>query len=133
MIKQNKAMTIGGWVITALIAVMLTFSASAKLRGVPEVVEPWEHFGYPMDVLIPIGITEIACVIVFLIPQTAVLGAVLLTGYLGGAVATHVRIHDTLGNSAGPVIGGVLVWLALVLRDPRVRDLLPIRRSMPNP
>jgi hypothetical protein len=74
-----------------------------------------------------IGILELSCVILYAIPQTAILGAVLLTGYLGGAIATHVRVHD---NFISPAIGGILVWLGVYLRDPRVRALLPIRRSM---
>jgi Mn2+/Fe2+ NRAMP family transporter len=72
-----------------------------------------------------IGILEIACTVIYVIPRTSVLGAILLTGYLGGATATHVRIGDP--SFFGPVIFGVLVWLGLWLRDARLRALLPLR------
>lgn len=127
MNTQKTWMTWTGRVMTGLIALMLVFSATMKFMKPPDLVEQFvDKLGYPADLIIAIGITEIACVILYIIPQTAILGAVLLTGYLGGAVATHVRIHD---NFAGPAIGGVLVWLAVFLRDPQVRALLPLRRA----
>lgn len=131
MKTQSKAMTWAGRILTALIAVMLTFSAVMKFQRPPELTEQFVNkLGYPEDLLLTIGILEISCLVVYLIPPTAVLGAVLLTGYLGGAVATHVRIHD---NFWSPVIGGVLVWLALWLREPRVRALLPFRGGCCRP
>jgi hypothetical protein len=127
MPANNIVLTWTGRVITALIALMMTFSAAAKLMNRPEVADQLVgKFGYPADVTLALGFVEIACVILYLIPQTAILGAVLLTGYLGGAIATHVRVHD---NFVPPAIGGVLVWLAVFLRDPRVRALLPIRQA----
>ena len=127
MAANNKVLTWVGRVITGLVGLMLVFSATMKFRNPPEVAEQFVgKLGYPEDLILAIGGVEICCVILYLIPQTAILGAVLLTGYLGGAVATHVRIHD---NFAGAAIGGVLVWLGLYLRDPRIRALLPIRRA----
>jgi len=127
MTAQNKALSWSGRILTGLICAMLTMSASMKLMNRPEVAEQLVgKFGYPEDVGFIIGIVELSCVVVYLIPQTAILGAVLLTGYLGGAIATHVRVSD---NFLGPAIGGVLVWLAVYLRDPRVRALLPLRKS----
>lgn len=124
MLKQNKIMTWAGWGLTLLVSAALTFSAVMKFQQPPEMIKEVEgKLGVPQDVLLGIGFTELACVLVFLFPRTAMLGAVLLTGYLGGAVATHVRVHD---NILSPVIVGVLVWLALFLRDARVRALLPI-------
>ena len=124
---QPKAMTWTGWVITVLIALLMTFSGTLKVLNPPDLAELFTgKFGYPGDVTLYIGIVEISCVVLYLIPQTAILGAVLLTGYLGGAIATHVRIHDSF---LGPAMIGVFVWLGLFLRDPRVRALLPIRRS----
>jgi uncharacterized membrane protein YphA (DoxX/SURF4 family) len=129
MATNSKAMTWAGRVITGLVSLLLIFSATMKFKNPPEVTEQFVgKLGYPADLIFAIGIIEVSCVVLYLIPQTAILGAVLLTGYLGGAVATHVRIHD---NFAGPVIGGVLVWLGVYLRDPRVRALLPIRRALP--
>ena len=122
--KQNKIMTIIGWVFTILVVVGLGFSASMKLSPPDWFWKDWvEKFGYVKELAFPIGITEITCALLFLIPQTRVLGAILLTGYLGGATATHVRASDPF---FGPVIGGVLVWLALYFRDPRIRSLAPI-------
>jgi hypothetical protein len=125
---KSKTLTWVGRVITGLIAVMMVASAIMKLMNRPDVAEQLVgKFGYPAEVTLILGIVEISCVILYVIPQTAVLGAVLLTGYLGGAIATHVRVQD---NFVGPVIGGILVWLAVYFRDPRVRALLPIRQPM---
>jgi hypothetical protein len=123
---QSKAMTWTGWGISVLIGLLMAASGTAKLVNPPSLAKQFtETFGYPGDVTLYIGIAEISCVVLYLIPQTAILGAVLLTGYLGGAIATHVRIHD---NFLAPAIIGVFVWLGVFLRDPRVRALLPIRR-----
>lgn len=125
--KQSKAMSIAGWMLTALLVLGLGFSASMKFSQPDMFWKEWvDKFSYPKELAFPIGITEVVCAILFVIPQTRVLGAVLLTGYLGGAIATHVRVKDPF---YGPVIGGVLVWLAIFLRDPRVRALLPITTS----
>jgi DoxX-like family len=126
---QPKAMTWTGWVITVLIVLMMTASGTMKILNPPQLAEQFTgKFGYPGDVTLYLGIVEISCVVVYLIPPTAILGAILLTGYLGGAIATHVRIHDDFSIVA-PAVIGVFVWLAVFLRDSRVRALLPIRRS----
>lgn len=132
MAAQNKLMTWSGRALSGLVGLMLVFSASMKLKNAPEVAEQLVgKFGYPQDVIVTLGVVEIGCVIVYLIPQTAVLGAILLTGYLGGATATHVRISDPF---ISPVIGGILVWLAIFLRDPRIRALVPWRSTrLPPP
>jgi hypothetical protein len=128
MVAQNKAMTRAGWVISGLIGLLMVFSATMKLTNAPGLAEQMVgRFGYPKDLILVIGIAEVCCVLLYLIPRTAVLGAVLLTGYLGGAIATHVRIHD---NFLGAAIIGVFVWLGIYLRDPRVRALLPLRGPM---
>lgn len=128
MASQNKALTWTGRMMTGLVGLMMVFSATVKFMNPPDLSEQFVgKLGYPADLILVIGAVEICCAVLYLIPQTAILGAVLLTGYLGGAIATHVRIHD---NFAGAAIGGILVWLGLFLRDPRVRILLPIRRPM---
>jgi hypothetical protein len=96
----------------------------AKPAGV---VTEFARLGYPENVILGIGILEIACTVVYIIPRVSVLGAILLTGYLGGAVATHVRIGDPIFNVLGPVIFGALLWGGLYLRDQRLRALLPLR------
>jgi hypothetical protein len=126
---QPKAMTWTGWVITVLIVLMMTVSETMKILNPPQLAEQFTgKFGYPGDMTLYLGIVEISCVVLYLIPPTAILGAILLTGYLGGAIATHVRIHDDF-SIIPPAVIGVFVWLAVFLRDPRVRALLPVRRS----
>jgi DoxX-like family len=126
--KQGKAMRWTGWIITVLIVLLMTASGAGKLANPPTLAKQMtETFGYPDDVTLYIGIVELCCAVLYLNSQTTILGAVLLTGYLGGAIATHVRIHD---NFLAPAIIGVFVWLGIFLRDPRVRALLPIRRSV---
>jgi uncharacterized membrane protein YphA (DoxX/SURF4 family) len=116
-----------GWIVTALVGALFLFSATMKFVNPPEMQKNWsEQFGYPDNTRLPIAIVEIVCVVLFLVPRTAVLGAVLLTGYLGGAIATHVRVND---NFIPGVVFGVLVWLALFLRDARIRALLPFRTA----
>jgi hypothetical protein len=133
MLKQNKYLTISGWILTVLLAAALIGGSAlmGKLLPTtnPKIIEGTAKLGLPKDVIVKIGIVEIACAVLFLIPQTAMLGAILLTGYLGGAVATHVRIGDGPGEFAAPIIIAVLVWLALFLRDPRIRALLPFRSN----
>jgi uncharacterized membrane protein YphA (DoxX/SURF4 family) len=125
---QGKVMTVVGWVITVLVSLMMVMSGSMKLMNPPSLAEQFVgKFGYPGDVTLILGLVELSCVALYLIPPTTILGAILLTGYLGGAVATHVRIHDSF---IAPVIVGVFAWLGLYCRDPRVRALLPIRRLM---
>jgi hypothetical protein len=124
--KPGRAAFVIGWIITGLIILwmgVLGVVIFATNRAMME--EGMAKYGYPSNVGVPIFIVEIICVILYAIPRTAVLGAILLTGYLGGAVATHVHAAEWWFM---PVVFGVLVWLGLYLRDPRVRELTPIRR-----
>jgi hypothetical protein len=106
---------------------MMVLSAVMKLLRPPQVVEAFvKQFGYSDSSLVPIGVLELACAVVYLIPRTAVLGAVLVTTFLGGAVATHVRIGDP--SFIGPTVLGILAWLGLYLREPRLHELLPLRK-----
>lgn len=117
-------MVLVGWVFSILPSLGLTVSAISKFAQPPEMMKELEKMGWQGNQMQSIGVVEIVCLIVYLIPQTAVLGAILLTGYLGGAIATHVRISD---GFAPPVIMGVLLWVGLFLRDARLRKLLPFR------
>ena len=114
-----------GRIVSALPVLGLIMSAWFKFSKAPEAVEGMGKFGWSEDMLLTLGIIEVACTIIYLVPQTAVLGAILLTGYLGGATATHVRIEDPF---MPPLIMGVLVWLGIYLRDARLRELIPLRR-----
>lgn len=117
-----------GRIVTWLPALFLLVDGLAKLFKPRQVVEGTVKLGYSESVIIPLGIILIACTVLYLIPRTAVLGAILLTGYLGGAVATHVsRLGDGWFGVVFAVTFGVLLWLGLYLRDARIRDLLPLR------
>ncbi len=113
-----------GRVISGLLVLMLLFSGIGKLFKPVQVVDEFTRLGYPGNVILGIGIAEIACAILYAIPRTAVLGAILLTGYLGGATATHVRVGDPYFM---PIIIGALVWVGLFLRDDRLRSFLPLK------
>lgn len=115
-----------GRVVSWLIAAFLLLDGVAKLFKPAPVVEGTVKLGYSESVIIPLGIVLVVCTVLYLIPRTAVLGAILLTGYLGGAVATHVRAGDGAFGIIFAVVFGVLVWLGLYLRDHRLRALLPM-------
>jgi uncharacterized membrane protein YphA (DoxX/SURF4 family) len=121
---SHKKLRIAGWVLGVLPCLMLCFSAFMKFAKPPQAVEGLAKFGFEAGILTPLGVVELVCTVLYLVPRTAVLGAVLLTGYLGGATATHVRVSDPFWI---PILLGVLLWLGLYLRDPRVRALLPMR------
>jgi hypothetical protein len=95
-----------------------------KFVPAEETAKGFEHLGWPYSYAVGLGILELACVVLYAIPQTAVLGAVLLTGYLGGAIATHVRIAEGV---VPHIIFGLIIWGGLYLRDARLRPLLPLR------
>lgn len=113
-----------GRIISALPVLMLLFSGIIKLMKPAVVVEEFFRLGYPENLIVGIGILELFCTVVYVIPRSSILGAILLTGYLGGATATHVRIGDPF---FAPIILGVLIWGGLFLRDDRLRALIPLR------
>ena len=117
-----------GLVVSALPALFLLVDAAMKLVKPAVVVEATVKLGYSESVIVPIGIVLLVSTVLYLVPQTSVLGAILLTGYLGGAVATHVRAGEGLFSIIFPVIFGVLIWLGLYLRYDRLRTLIPLRR-----
>jgi len=120
----SKKLYWAGWVLSALPSALLIFSGAMKLTQSEQVTEGFTHLGYDPKIALGLGIVELACTIIYLIPQTAVLGAILLTGYLGGATATHLRIGEPYIMT---VIVGMVLWGGLYLRDPRIRALLPFR------
>lgn len=117
-----------GWIASAIPVLMLLMSAVMKFLQPPAVVEGFATLGWPVSSALALGILELACTLVYLLPRTSVLGAILLTGYLGGAVATHVRLGDP--SFLSPVVLGVLVWGGVYLRDRRIRVLIPLQRSI---
>jgi DoxX-like family len=115
-----------GRVLSALPVLMMVMSAVMKFMKPAPVIETFvTRLGFPENTLLPIGVLELVCVTLYAIPQTAVLGAVLVTGYLGGAITSHVRVGDPF---VPPLVLGVLAWVGLYLRDERLSALLPLRK-----
>jgi hypothetical protein len=115
-----------GWVLTLLPALLAALSGVMKISHTAQVLEGFQHFGYPESALTPIGGLEVLVAVLAVVPRTTVLGALLFTAYFGGAVATHVRIGEPMW--IGPVLLCVVLWAGLWLREPRLRTLLPMRR-----
>jgi hypothetical protein len=125
-----KKMHWAGRVMTAIPVLFLAFDAVIKLMQITPVVESFTALGYPASLALGIGTLELVCLLVYVTPFTSTLGAILLTGYLGGGVATHVRMGDPLlSHSLFPVYVGVLIWGGLFLRDERLRALIPVRKT----
>ena len=115
-----------GRVVSVLGAFPFVPSAAMKLLQHPEVVKGMTHLQVPESMILPLGILELLCVVVYAVPQTAMLGAILLTGFLGGAILAHLRIGEPVYLH---VVLGVFLWLGLFLREPRLRKLLPLRQT----
>ena len=124
--RTPQKMLWAGYVMSVLPALLLCISAFMKFTRAPPVIEGFVKFGYPESVLLGIGIVEVLCTILYSIPRTAVLGAILLAGYLGGATFTHVRVGDPYFAT---IIAGILVWGGLFLRNEHVRTLIPLRQE----
>ncbi len=118
-----------GRVISALAVLFLLWDSVMKLIGPEVVVESFARLGYPEGIALGIGILQLVCLAFYVVPRTSVLGAILLTGFLGGAVATHVRVGDPLfSHVLFPTYIGVALWAGLYLRDERLGALIPLRR-----
>ena len=127
-VNASNARLWGGRIASGIPVLFLLVDGAMKLVKPTVVVETTMQLGYPEGVIVPLGLVLLASTILYLVPRTAVLGAILVTGYLGGAVATHVRVGNGAFEVLFPVIVGALVWAGLVLRNPRVADLLPLER-----
>jgi len=113
-----------GRTISVLASLVFLMSAVMKLVGGPALQQGMAHLGIPLSLTVGLAILEMSCVVVYLIPTTAVLGAILLTGYIGGAICAHLRVGDPF---LVQIALGVLVWLGLYLRENRLKGLLPLR------
>ena len=121
-----------GRIMSGLVALFLLFDSIIKVMKLALAVEGTTQLGYSKSVVVGIGVVELVCLIVYLIPQTSIFGAILLTGYLGGAIATHVRVDDPLAtHTLFPIYVAVLVWGGLFCRSRRLRVLIPVQRSEP--
>lgn len=129
-IPQSKAITRAGWALSGLSILFLLFDAITKLGLERHVIAATTQLEFPLGAIQPIGLVLLVCTILYIIPRTAVLGAILLTGFLGGAVASKVRIMDPLfASTLFPVYFGLFVWGGLYLRNARLRALLSLRRQ----
>lgn len=119
-----------GRCLSALTALFLVLDAIMKFIQPAPVVEGFRHLGLPLELSTPIGVILLVCTMFYVIPRTAVLGAALLTGYLGGAVVTNLRVGEPLFTYVlPPVYFGAVLWIGLGLRDPRVRALIGARET----
>ena len=125
--NRERMTTIAGWVLTLGVTGFMLRDVSYDLWQVKLAVEANAAIGIPADAVLPIGIVGLVCTLLYVFPPTATLGAILLTGFLGGAVVTHLRVHGSLHDMGENVLIGVLAWGGLWLRDARIRRVLPIR------
>lgn len=120
---------ITGWVLSVLLVAFLGFSCIGKFTDFEGKAEMFSHLGWSEGVMFYVGIVEIVIAVLFLIPQTALIAAILITAYLGGAIAAHVRVNDVF---VFPIVIGVLLWIALGLRDRRIFQIAfggPVSKS----
>lgn len=122
----SKAMLWTGRIISGLAVLFLLFDGVMKLIKPDSVVDATVRLGYPETTILGMGLALLISTILYVIPRTSILGAILLTGYLGGATATHVRVGEPFYF---PVIFGVLIWAGLYLRDSQLRTLIPLRKK----
>lgn len=121
-------MIVTGRILSGLAVAFLLFDASIKLAKIAPAIKGTVELGYSPNVVFPLGVLLLICTLLYAIPHTSVLGAILLTGYLGGAVASQVRVgHPLLGFVLFPVYVGIIVWMGLYLRDVRLRELVSLR------
>jgi len=125
---NSKGKLWAGRIMSALPVLFILLGSVMKLMRLPAVIEGFAKSGVPERLIIPVGMIELICVVVYLVPRTAVLGAILMTGLLGGATITTLRVGDP--TYPMPVILGMLAWGGLYMRDARLRELIPLRRRL---
>lgn len=126
---QSKKLFWTGAVLSGLAILFFLLDGVMKLVKPVQVVQATVGLGYPESVISGLGIVLLACTLLYILPRTSVLGAVLLTGYLGGAIASKVRIGAPSFDIAFALVFATFVWGGLFLREPRLRELLPLRRG----
>jgi hypothetical protein len=123
----SKGMLWTGRVISGLVVLFMLFDCITKIIKLPQVIDASAKMGFTVSMVVGVGWTLLACVVLYVIPRTSVLGAILLASYLGGAVATNVFVHNLALNSCFAIAFGVLTWLGLYFREARLRALLPFK------
>lgn len=117
-----------GRIISALAILFLIFDTVIKVLKLAPAVESTTQLGYPASLVIVIGVIELVCLAVYVIPRTSIFGSILMTGYLGGAIATNLRAGTPLFNVIFPIIIGALLWGGIYLRDAQLRALVPLHK-----
>jgi DoxX-like family len=125
--SQSKSALWTGRIISGLVVLFMVFDGVTKLMRVEPVLKAAAQLGFSVHQIVGIGIVLLICTLVYVVPRTSILGAILLTGYLGGAVAIQVRAGNPLFETLFPVIFGVLTWAGLFMRDHRLREMVPVR------
>ena len=115
-----------GRILSILAVLFMLFDAVGHLLKPAPVVQAFLQLGFPLSLSICLGIIQLVCVLIYVVPRTAILGAVLITGYLGGAVAIHLRVGNPFFECIFPIIIGIFFWAGLLLRDGRLRAMFPI-------
>jgi hypothetical protein len=123
----SKGMLWTGYIISGLVVLFMIFDGVTKVIKVPQVIQASAKIGYNASTVVGIGAALLVCTALYVIPRTAIFGAILLTGYLGGAVDANVHSGTALFNISFPIAFGVLAWLGIYLRDARLRALVPLR------
>jgi hypothetical protein len=126
--NEPKGMLWTGRILSGLVVLLFVFDGVGHLMKPAPVVEAFGRLGYPLSASVGIGVLALICTAIYVTPRTSIFGAILLTGYLGGAVSTHVRARSSLFETVFPVILGVLVWAGIYVRDAQLRELIPLRR-----
>lgn len=126
-VPVSKASLWTGRIISGIVVLFMTFDGVTKIMKVRQVIEATIRIGFPVSTVAGVGITLLICVALYVIPATSVLGAILLTGYLGGATAANVRAGSPVFNTVFPIAFGILTWLGLYLRERRLHALVPLR------
>lgn len=128
--EATRAALWAGRIMSGVATLFLLFDATVKVLELPLAVETSAQLGYPASVVFGLGIIELVCLVLYLVPSTSILGALLWTGYLGGAIATHVRVGSPLfSHTLFPIWVAALLWGGLWVRDERLRALLPLRTT----
>jgi len=130
MHSDSRKMMWAGRVLSGLMVAFLLMDAVMHLTKIEPVVQAFARLGWPIGMAVPLGLVELVCIALYVYPRSSILGAILLTGYLGGAVVTHLRVGSSLfGEMLFPVYIGILVWGGLYGREPRLRALIPFARA----
>lgn len=132
MMSASKLLVISGWVITVAVIAFMLRDISPDLQQAPWAVKANAGLGVPGNVVLAIGILGLVSTLAYALPQTSTLGAILLTGFFGGAIVIHLRVNGAVSDMGENALLGVLAWAGLWLRDARLRAVLPIRRRQPT-